>query len=94
MAYKYRTLETRKMIQSMWESNASVSEIAATLGIDPSNISRELKRGWDGKTRLPNMRHCYDAELAHLRVREAIERRGRKQSSIFDRIIKKESNAL
>lgn len=75
--YAFRSFEERQNIQAMWEKGLSVKEIAAHLEKAPSTIYVELQRGRDG-SRLPDQRLRYDAELAQLRVQQAIERRGRK----------------
>lgn len=75
--YAYRSLSERQKIQSLWESGASVKEIAEILKLSGSAIYTELRRGYDG-TRLPDQRRRYDAELAQLNVQQSIERRGRK----------------
>lgn len=75
--YAYRSISERQKIQSLWESGASVKEIAQDFDLSVSAIYTELKRGYDG-TRLPDMRRRYDAELAQLTVQKSIERRGRK----------------
>lgn len=75
--YAYRSISERQEIQSLWESGASVKEIAQDFDLSVSAIYTELKRGYDG-TRLPDMRRRYDAELAQLTVQKSIERRGRK----------------
>ena len=75
--YAYRSISERQKIQSLWESGASVKEIAQDFDLSVSAIYTEFKRGYDG-TRLPDMRRRYDAELAQLTVQKSIERRGRK----------------
>ena len=51
--YAYRSISERQKIQSLWESGASVKEIAQDFDLSVSAIYTELKRGYDG-TRLPD----------------------------------------
>lgn len=75
--YAFRSYEERLKIQSMWEDGLPVTSITTALGVSPSSIYTELRRGRDD-TRLPNKRRRYDADLAQLRVQQGLERRGRK----------------
>ena len=61
--YAYRSISERQKIQSLWESGASVKEIAQDFDLSVSAIYTELKRGYDG---------------TQLTVQKSIERRGRK----------------
>lgn len=78
--YAYRSLAERQKIQCLWESGASVKELAQHFELSASAMYTELKRGYDG-TRLPDMRRRYNAELAQLNVQRSIERRGRRSAS-------------
>ena len=75
--YSFRSYEERRNIQQMWETGLTAKEIATSLDKSPSTIYTELQRGRDG-TRLHDQRLRYDADLAQLRVQQALERRGRK----------------
>lgn len=50
--YAFRSYEERQKIQEMVEAGLSAKEIATSLGISPSAVYAELRRGRDG-TRLP-----------------------------------------
>ena len=65
--YAFRSYEERQKIQEMVEAGLSAKEIATSLGISPSAVYAELRRGRDG-TRLPDKRLGYNAELAQLSV--------------------------
>lgn len=76
--YAFRSYEERQKIQSLWEKDGTTAkDIAEALELSLSAVYTELRRGRDG-TRLPDQRLKYDADLAQLRVQEALERRGRK----------------
>lgn len=75
--YAFRSYEERQKIQSLWENGGTAKDIAGALELSLSAVYTELRRGRDG-TRLPDQRLKYDADLAQLRVQEALERRGRK----------------
>ena len=75
--YAFRSYEERQKIQEMVEAGLSAKDIAASLGISPSAVYAELRRGRDG-TRLPDKRLGYNAELAQLSVQQGLERRGRR----------------
>ncbi len=75
--YAFRSYEERQKIQSLWENGGTAKDIAVALELSLSAVYTELRRGRDG-TRLPDQRLKYDADLAQLRVQEALERRGRK----------------
>ncbi len=75
--YAFRSYEERQKIQSLWENGSTAKDIAGALELSLSAVYTELRRGRDG-TRLPDQRLKYDADLAQLRVQEALERRGRK----------------
>lgn len=76
--YAFRSYEERQKIQSLWEKDdTTAKDIAEALELSLSAVYTELRRGRDG-TRLPDQRLKYDADLAQLRVQEALERRGRK----------------
>lgn len=75
--YTMRTYEERTIIQKMWNDGAQAKEIADKLEAPLSTIYSELRRGQDG-SRLQNQRLRYNADLAQLRVQQAIERRGRR----------------
>lgn len=75
--YTFRSISERQEIQRRWENGASAKDIAADMGLSLSTVYTELRRGRDG-TRLPDQRLKYSADLAQLRVQEALERRGRK----------------
>ncbi len=75
--YAFRSYEERQKIQSLWEDGSTAKDIAEALELSLSAVYTELRRGRDG-TRLPDQRLKYDADLAQLRVQEALERRGRK----------------
>lgn len=75
--YTMRTYEERTIIQKMWNAGAQAKEIAEKLEAPLSTIYYELRRGQDG-SRLQNQRLRYSADLAQLRVQQAIERRGRR----------------
>lgn len=53
--YAFRSYEERQKIQEMVEAGLSAKDIAASLGISPSAVYAELRRGRDG-TRLPDKR--------------------------------------
>ena len=71
--YAFRSYEERQKIQEMVEAGLSAKD----LGISPSAVYAELRRGRDG-TRLPDKRLGYNAELAQLSVQQGLERRGRR----------------
>lgn len=71
--YAFRSYEERQKIQEMVEAGLSAKDIAASLGISPSAVYAELRRGRDG-TRLPDKRLGYNAELAQLSVQQGLER--------------------
>ena len=75
--YTMRTYEERTIIQKMWNDGAQAKEIADKLEAPLSTIYSELRRGQDG-SRLQNQRLRYNADLAQLRVRQSLERRGRR----------------
>lgn len=75
--YAFRSYEERQKIQEMVEAGLSAKDIAASLGISPSAVYAELRRGRDG-TRLPDKRLGYNAELAQLSVQQGLERKGRR----------------
>lgn len=75
--YAFRSYEKRQKIQSLWENGGTAKDIAVALELSLSAVYTELRRGRDG-ARLPDQRLKYDADLAQLRVQEALERRGRK----------------
>lgn len=75
--YAFRSYEERQKIQSLWENGGTAKDIAVALELSLSAVYTELRRGRDG-TRLPDQRLKYDADLAQLRVQDALERRGRK----------------
>ncbi len=78
--YAFRSYEERQKIQEMVEAGLSAKEIAASLGISPSAVYAELRRGRDG-TRLPDKRLRYNADLAQLSVQQGLERRGRRSGN-------------
>ena len=61
--YAYRSISERQKIQSLWESGASVKEIAQDFDLSVSAIYTELKRGYDG-TRLPAMMRNWHSSLS------------------------------
>ena len=67
----------RRAAGKIVEAGLSAKDIAASLGISPSAVYAELRRGRDG-TRLPDKRLGYNAELAQLSVQQGLERRGRR----------------
>lgn len=75
--YAFRTIEDRKEIQRMWEGGRSPREIAGAFGKSLDVVYNELNRGRDG-TRLPDGRLRYSADFAQGKVRQSLERRGRK----------------
>lgn len=75
--YAFRTLQARKNLQTLWENGNTAKDLAAALKVPLSTVYTELRRGRTGD-RLPDQRLKYDADLAQLRVQEALERRGRK----------------
>lgn len=83
--YRYLRLDERQRIQRMWEAGNTVKEIAEQLKVPLSTMYAEIKRGQDQKTRLPDQRLKYDAELAQLTVQRSFERRGRKAAGALTR---------
>lgn len=77
--FKTVEFEDRKTIASMYAAGAIASDIARKVGVSPSTIYTELKRGQDGVTLDANFRPAYDPDLAQKRVQEALRRRGRKK---------------
>lgn len=61
----------------MWEGGRSPREIAGAFGKSLDAVYTELTRGRDG-TRLPDGRLRYNADFAQGKVRQSLERRGRK----------------
>lgn len=78
--YAFRSYHERQEIERMVEAGMSVKDIAASLGISPSAVYAELRRGRDG-TRLPDKRLRYNADLAQLSVQQGLERRGRRSGN-------------
>lgn len=78
--YAFRSYHERQEIERMVEAGMSVKEIAGSLGISPSAVYAELRRGRDG-TRLPDKRLRYNADLAQLSVQQGLERRGRRSGN-------------
>ena len=72
MKYKHFTIEEREKIQKMLWQKSSVRSIAATIGRNPSSISREIGRN------LSFMRHRYSPRLAHEKALIKRKSRGRK----------------
>lgn len=83
MKKQFRTIEfeDRKAIAVMYEGNVRTVEIAEKIGVSPTTVYVELKRGQDGVTLDKNLRFKYDPVLAQTRVREGLRRRGRKKGS-------------
>ena len=75
LANKYLTLEDRKKISEMYESEARVVDIAYRIGCHPSTIYDELRRG-DTGTLDKNQRHGYDPVKGQKAAMEAIRARG------------------
>ena len=72
----------RKQIEYMYNDQGyTFTEISAALGCNRDAVSKEIKRGATGK-RLDDMRPEYSAELGQLRSVEALQRRGRKKTSV------------
>lgn len=80
--YAFRTYEERKEIQKMYEAGASIREIAKSFGLSNSAMHVEIKRGYRDDVLLPDMRPMYDADLAQLKVKQSLARRGRKKSTV------------
>lgn len=78
--YAFRSYHERQEIERMVEAGMSAKDIAASLGISPSAVYAELRRGRDG-TRLPDKRLRYNADLAQLSVQQGLERRGRRSGN-------------
>ena len=51
MTYKQLTLKERYHIWALLEKGYKQKEIAESIGVHPSTISREIKRNWDTRTR-------------------------------------------
>ena len=83
-SYTYRTYKERRTIQRLWEAGVQVKEIVDKLNAPLSSIYSELWCGQDG-SRLPNRWHCYNADLAQLRIQQSFGRRGRKAGENPDR---------
>lgn len=83
MRKQFRTIEfdDRRAIASMYAESVRVVEIADKIGVSPSTIYTELKRGQDGVTLDKNLRFKYDPVLAQTRVQEGLRRRGRKKGA-------------
>lgn len=72
MKYKHFTIEEREKIQEMLWQKSSIRNIAATLGRNPSSISREIGRNSSFA------RHKYTSRLAHEKALVKRKSRGRK----------------
>ncbi len=71
MAYKIRSLNTRKQIEAAWNERSSTAEIGDLLGgLGYQSVYRELRLGEDG-TYLSNGKKRYCADLAFERDLEA-----------------------
>jgi IS30 family transposase len=71
MKYKHFTIEERELMQEMLWQKSSIRSIAATLGRNPSSVSREIQRN------LPALRNRYTPRLAHQRALAKRKNRGR-----------------
>lgn len=80
--YAFRSLPERQNIQRCWEDGLSAKGIAIGLGLSLSTVYNELRRGWDGVSRLPDQRRAYSADLAQLNFQKSLERRGRKAAEM------------
>ena len=60
MTYKQLTLKERYHIWALLEKGYKQKEIAGSIGVHPSTISREIRRNWDMRTRK------YEYTTAHL----------------------------
>jgi len=80
---QFRTIEfeDRKAIAVMYADGVRAAEIAERIGVSPTTVYAELKRGQDGVTLDKNLRFKYDPVLAQTRVQEGLRRRGRKKGS-------------
>lgn len=77
---KYITQDARQSIAECWENGARVLDIAQIVGVHPSTIYEELKRGETGNLD-KNQRMEYDPELAERRFQENLRRRGNRRSA-------------
>lgn len=77
MQYKVLTFDDRKMIAKMYLAGLKITDIAKKIGVAPSTLYMELKRGNDGKLD-KNLRPSYSAALAQKTIQENLRKRGRK----------------
>lgn len=66
MAYRIRSLETRREIENAWNTRSSIEEICNIIDRGYQTVYRELRLGYDG-TYLPNGKKKYSASLAYKR---------------------------
>lgn len=76
---RYLCLLERQRIATLRAQGLPIREIVRRLERSPSTISRELRR-----TMREHDHNVYDADLAHVRAREAARRSGRKQRLTTD----------
>ena len=75
--YAFRTLEDRQKIEKLWEDGRTPKEISETAGVSIHVVYNELTSGQD-RTRLPDQRLRYSADVAQRRVQASLERRGKR----------------
>ena len=81
---KNLTLEQRQTIERLYAEDVSVYRIAEAIGVTAATVYRDLKRGATGELD-NNLNPAYSAELAQMRARKSLRRRGRRKSSGADK---------